>query len=203
MARRFRLLALIGLSLTPLFIARHGAATSIAPVKLDDLFRRSTVVATVHFLSADAEFYPEGVCKTRVNNAYKGTETGAVLYISPCLTYEIGSDYLLFLDPEYKENAHPQNADSPYPAMKSAFRVADAGYGRMLIEYACIFEGRIASDSCDYGVKLNPEQIILPARLKAFPKSEATAETNYYRWVLKSELETYLSRLVADSRVAK
>ena len=186
-----------------LFTASLSPATSIASIKLEELYLRSKMVAIVHLVSGDEEHYQYSqtdsqfwpVCKAKVLKGFKGAQAGQTIYLSPCSGMEISSDYMLFLDdiaPPYLPIGREQGSYGP---INKAERWADAGYGMMLIEYACIFDGQMSDRACDYGVRLNPEQIVLPKALVAFPKSKATAETNYRRWVRRDDLVEILNAL--------
>jgi hypothetical protein len=70
----------------------------------------------------------------------------------------------------------------------------------MHVEYTCVFDGRVPDDSCDYGVELNPTQVLLPKSLQTFPKSPATAETNYKRWTRQKAFVALLRSFQEDSK---
>jgi len=47
--------------------------------------------------------------------------------------------------------------------------------------------------------KLNPEQIILPTTVRTFPSGDATAVTNYKKWVRKEEI-LYVLKLLSNKQ---
>lgn len=69
------------------------------------------------------------------------------------------------------------------------------GFSAMSIEYACVFDGKEIPEQCDYGIKLNPEQIVLPNKIKTFPPGDTDAVTNYHKWVRKKSLLPLLEQL--------
>jgi hypothetical protein len=182
-------------------------ATSIAPITLANLFSRSSEVAKVHIVSGDGEHYqfslsdstPWPVCKLKVIEAFKGVHDGDTVFLAPCTGMELDSDYILFLENTNAPSPKTGFEESSYGVIKNTKRVSDAGYGSMRVTYICAFDGRVPDRSCDYGVELNPSQVVLPRSLKVFPKSEATAETNYKRWVRQEEFVSSLRALSTEA----
>jgi len=166
-------------------------STSIAPVKLEDLFKQADQVGVVRIVSGDSESYPTAVYKAVVENGYKGMESGQIIFFGPYDSYGIGNKYLLFLK---KGNAVSPNKTSngPYGVVPTFSTIMYAGYAALPIGYECVFDGHDVEQQCGDSVQLNPEQIILPSSLKVFPVGDATAVTNYKKWVRKAELLSFL-----------
>jgi hypothetical protein len=163
-------------------------------VKIADLFAEADVVATLRVLSGDEESYEAAVYKARVLTAFKGTETGAVLFFGPYISYGIGSEYLAFLS---RSPTVPQKTgeQSPYPALHTFHEVMYAGFSILELDFACVFGSESADERCDHAVRLNPEQVVLPERFKLFPEAPADASTNYHKWVRRKDLLAHLARL--------
>jgi len=68
---------------TFLLMGQAAKATSIARVKIEDLFSQADQVAVVKILSGDSEHYATVVYKAVVKNAYKGTVAGQTIYFGP------------------------------------------------------------------------------------------------------------------------
>ncbi len=168
---------------------------SIARIRVSDLFKQADVVATVRILSGDSEHYPVTVYKGEVEKAFKGTAPKEIIYFGQFVSFGVGSEYLVFLSRAEKE-IEPKDKPSGfnYGVLSSFFRIMHGGFSIMPIEYACVFEGKDVAQRCDYAVKLNPEQVILPATIKAFPRGEAGALTNYEKWVRQKELVSFLEQ---------
>ncbi len=156
-------------------------------MKIENLFAQADQVGLVEVRSGDAEHYPIVVYKAVVKNAYKGTEAGEIIYFGPFLGTEIGTKYLLFLK-KGKPVAAEGIGAAPYGDTPSVSRIMYAGYSSMRVTYECIFDGKEIKDQCDYAIQLNPEQIVLPHTIQTFPIGDATAVTNYRKWVRMKEL---------------
>ncbi|HYM78115.1 MAG TPA: hypothetical protein VE377_19220 [Candidatus Dormibacteraeota bacterium] len=167
--------------------------TSVAPVSIDDLFKQADLVAIVHILSGDSEHYPVTVYKGKVETAVKGTATGEIIYFGPYVSYGVGSEYLVFLRKSEK-GIEPRDKSSGinYGSVPTFFQGMYGGFSIMPIEYACVFEGKEVSQQCDYAVKLNPEQTILPPGIQAFLRGEVGAATNSDKWVRREAIVSFL-----------
>jgi hypothetical protein len=182
-------------------------ATSIATISVANLFSKSSDVVMVQVVSGDTEAYqysatdstPWPVCKLKVVDTFKGGRSGGVIFLAPCAGMELDGKYILFLENANALSPKPGFEQSSYGVLQHPRRVSDAGYGSMHVEYACVFDGRVPDDSCDYGVELNPTQVLLPKSLQTFPKSPATAETNYKRWVRQKALVELLRTFAQES----
>ena len=72
-----------------------------------------------------------------------------------------------------------------------------AGYAALAVGYECVFDGADVNQQCDDSVQLNPAQVILPPNtLKAVPRGEATAVTNYKKWVRRNAFLAELRALI-------
>jgi hypothetical protein len=186
-------------------------ATSIAAISAADLFSRSDEVAMVQIVSGETEAYqysvsdstPWPVCKLKVVDAFKGGRSGDIIFLAPCAGMELDGRYILFLETANALSPKPGFGQSSYGVLVHPKRVVDAGYGSMHVEYTCVFDGHVPDDSCDYGVELNPAQILLPKSLQTFPKSPATAETNYKRWVRQKTFVALLHTFAGEDGNAK
>ena len=176
-----------------LVIVTSASGTSIAKVTVIDLFRQADLVAVIEVLSGDTEHYPVTVYKAKVKKAFKGTRPGETIYFGPFISYGVGSEYLVFLSKDEK-GIEPKDKSSGvnYGVIPSFFRIMYVGFSIMPIEYACVFDGKEISQHCDYAIKLNPEQIILPASIKTFPHEDVGAITNYEKWVRRDGFLDFL-----------
>jgi hypothetical protein len=186
-------------------------ATSIAAISVADLFSKSSEVVMVQIVSGDTEAYqysatdstPWPVCKLKVVDSFKGGRSGDVIFLAPCAGMELDGKYILFLENVNALNPKPGVEQSSYGILEHPRRVSDAGYGSMHVEYTCVFDGRVPDDSCDYGVELNPTQVLLPKSLQTFPKSTATAETNYKRWIRQKAFVALLRSFAQEDSKTK
>ena len=175
--------------------ATSSPSTTIAKVTLSDLFKQADLVATVRILSGDSEHYDVTVYKGQIEKAFKGARANQTIYFGPHVSFGVGSEYLGFLSKA--EKGIEPGGKSPgvnYGVLPSFFRIMYAGFSIMPIEYVCVFDGKDTAQQCDYAVKLNPEQVIVPASVKAFPRGEAGPITNYEKWVRRDELVALLER---------
>jgi len=162
-------------------------ATTIRRVKVEDLFREADLVATVRILSGDTEHYGMTVYRANVLSAMKGTVSGAKIYFGPSESYGVGDKYLVFLRRSPKAVEPTGASGLNYGRIPAFYEIMYAGFSIMQIEYTCVFEA-----GCDSGTRLNPEQIILPKKIKPYPAGEADARTNYQKWVYTEILTHYL-----------
>lgn len=179
-----------------LVVIAPSPGTSIARVKVNDLFKQADLVAIVRILSGDSEHYPVTVYKAEVVTAFKGVTQGEKIYFGPFVSYGTGNEYLVFLSKSEK-GVEPQGEASGfnYGSVHSFFQIMYAGFGIMEIEYSCVFDGKDVKQQCDYAVKLNPEQIILPDSIRVFPQGDADAVTNYHKWVRRDGLVELLEQM--------
>ena len=141
------------------------------------------------------------VYKARVITAFKGAELSEIVYFGPFVGSDVGNEYLVFLG-KAKNGVKPKDDSSGmnYGPVPIFFEIMYDGYTILPSDYACIFDGKEISQQCDYSVKLNPDQIILPKSIKTFPPREVGPLTNYHKWVRKSVLVAYLRQVEKTSR---
>ena len=53
------------------------------------------------------------------------------------------------------------------------------------IRYECAFDGKVPSERCDYGVRLNTDQVKLPSGIKTYPGTSRDDFVDANRWVRK------------------
>ena len=151
-------------------------------------------------MSGDTERYPTAVYKAEVLQAFKGTEKGATIYFGPFIRYELGGELIVFLR-HSKKGSEPnrQTAGSglSYGSISSFYLVMYDGYSAMQSEYECVFDGKEIAQQCDYGVRLNTRQVMLPKSIKTFPSSTKGASSDDTNWVRKNVFVAYLEKLSA------
>lgn len=153
------------------------SASSIAPVKIQDLYQQADVVAAVRVVSGTSEGYEPTVYKAEVTRAFKGCKKHDSIYIGPFNSLGIGSDYLVFLR-KSGSISPKQPTGINYGTVPTFYQIMYAGFGSLNLEYACVFDGRDIKDHCRYAVKFNPAQIIVPSNVPLFPKGDANVITN-------------------------
>lgn len=160
--------------------------TTIASVKVDELFKQADLVATVRILSGDSEHYEVTVYKAEVIRAFKGSANEEKIYFGPYVGYGVGNEYVVFLSNSKKRIAAKTDSSAPpYGPVLNFFEVMYGGFSMMPIDYECVFDGKEIREQCDSGVKVNPEQIRLPEGMRTYPPGDADAVTNYNKWVRK------------------
>jgi len=65
----------------------------------------------------------------------------------------------------------------------------------MPLRYECVFDGEEAGESCDYGVRVNADQVKLPRAVKTFPRTSKNDFVDATRWVRKDVFLHLLSNL--------
>lgn len=169
-----------------------SSATSIPKVQIVDLFREADFVAIVRVVSGDSEHYPKTVYKAEVITPLKGAKEHDAIFFGPFAGYGVASEYLVFMR---ISGAMAPNSNGPglnYGQIPTFYQVMYSGYAGMPVEYVCVFEDDEPNEKCDYGIRLNPEQILLPRTFKTFPRGPATAITNYKKWVRRSHIVSML-----------
>ncbi|MGB6077126.1 MAG: hypothetical protein WBG29_15965 [Candidatus Acidiferrales bacterium] len=168
------------------------------PVKIQELFKQADLVAVVRILSGDTEQYPVSLYKAEVVQSFKGIDVGTKIFFGPYVSYRLGSEYLVFLQHSKKAIEPKEQSGIPgmnYGRVNSFYTIMYQGNSAMLIRYTCVFDGKDVSQQCDNGIKLNPEQIVLPNTLKTFPTDSGNASGEEDRWVRKSILISFLRSL--------
>jgi hypothetical protein len=172
-------------------------AESIRSVTLSDLFSGADKVALVKVVSGDSEHYKTAVYKAVIEQGFKGGKSGDTIFFGPFVGYGVGVEYLVFLKKGPSED--PSSPNSPaYGRIESLDRIMYAGYSILPVGYECVFGDVL--DNCDHSVQLNPDQIILPPAIETYPKGEATALTNYRKWVRRSTFLEELKRIASQSK---
>jgi len=178
------------------------SAETIRSVTLADLFAQADQVAVVKVVAGDSEHYGRTVYKSVVESAYKGTSERKIIYFGPYDGTRIGWKYVVFLKKGAAET--PKTNDTlSFGSIESVSREMYEGYGTLPVDYECVFDGAAVGQQCDYGVQLNPEQVVLPKLVKTFPKGDAGAVTNYKKWVRESALNSQLEALSKSNSQVK
>ncbi|HEX5233740.1 MAG TPA: hypothetical protein VFW25_00275 [Silvibacterium sp.] len=182
-------------------------ANSIAPIRISDLFSRSSEVVLAEVLSGTTEAYqysksdptPWPVCKLKVVEAFKGSSRGDIISLAPCAEMELGGKYILFLE-DARHSPEPRSGfkQGSYGVLEHPKQISDAGYGMMHVEYTCLFGGSVPNESCDYGVELNSTQVILPKWLA--PSSNAPSTGDEDRYLIREKGLVQLLRLLAEKK---
>jgi hypothetical protein len=158
-----------------------------ATVAITELFKQADVVAVVQILSGDSENYETAVYKAKVLTAFKGTEVGQQLFFGPFIGYEVGGEYVAFLR-RAKVGAKVQPRDGPtmtYGPLEAFHLIMYQGYSIMPLRYECAFDGKDPAQSCDYGVRVNTDQVKLPPAVRTFPRTSKDDFVDANRWVRK------------------
>jgi len=167
-----------------------------ATVKVEQLLKQADLVAVVQILSGDTEHYPSAVYKAEVLRSFKGTDNGAIIYFGPFISYRLGGEYVVFLHHSDKRiELKPQQTASglSYGPISSFYLVMYEGYSALPVEYNCVFDGKEIAQHCDYGVKVNTYQVVLPKGLRTYPSATIGSFSENTRWVRK---ETFISLLL-------
>ena len=172
-------------------------AESVAPVFLENLYKEADFVGFVKILSGDAEHYEAAMYKAEVQIAYKGAKNKEIIYFSRREGYQIGNEYLAFFKKSDKTIGQNivkdiKNSSAPYDAEKGLFYIMYGGYSIMHADYECAFEDNDYRDQCDWSVRLNANQILLPKTLKAYPDNPRDFREKYVR---RKEIEVALEDL--------
>ena len=157
-------------------------------VALSDLFKQADVVAVVQILSGDSESYDSAVYKSKVLTQFKGTAVNEELYFGPFIGYGVGNEYVAFLrraksGPKLKAQ-RPMQTTIAYGPLEVFHLIMYQGYSIMPVRYACVFGGK---DPCDYGVKVNTDQVKLPKGTKTFPHESGDELPAASQWVRKDD----------------
>lgn len=158
-----------------------------ATVAIKDLFKQADVVAVVQILSGDSENYESAVYKSKVLTAFKGTDVGQQLFFGPFIGYEIGGEYVAFLK-RAKVAPKVQPRDGPimaYGPLEAFHLIMYQGYSIMPLRYECAFDGKDPAQTCDYGVRVNTDQVKLPPAVRTFPRTGNDDLAASNRWVRK------------------
>lgn len=176
-----------------------------ASVSFKRLFQQADLVAFIRIRAGDADNYKDTLYKADVVVAYKGTREHDTIYFGPFIGYGIGNEYLVFLRKtpttiDDLTKANLQSAVIPFVGKEPYFSVMYGGYSVMHVEYVCVFDGKNPQEKCDYGIRINVEQVTLPATLRRFPPDRKNSFVPEVRHVRRSAIETELSTLKTDSK---
>jgi len=169
-----------------------------APVKVGDLLKQADLVAVIRIVSGDTEHYTSAVYKAEVLQPFKGVETGGTIYFGPFVKYGLGGEYLVFLRHSEKgiEPNQPVGVSGlDYGPIPSFYLVMYEGYGALPIEYDCVFDGKEIAQQCDYGMKVNIHQVVLPQSLKTYPSSTKGSFSEDTRWVRKTAFLSFMQTI--------
>jgi hypothetical protein len=115
---------------------------------IDDLFKRSDVVALVKILSGDTETYDHAVYKGEVLQSFKGTERGTTIYFGPFVGERLGWEYILFVRNLPNSITPKTTPNGGYGSVRYS-EVFDEGYSSMETSYQCVFDGEENDRDCD------------------------------------------------------
>jgi hypothetical protein len=172
-----------------------------AIIKLAQLYKMADVVAVVRVVAGDTESYNVSISKAIVVKNFKGTTDRSTIFFGPSSWERLGWEYILFLR-NVKEPGVPKDARNPGYGTVRYLEVFNQGYSAMETSYACIFDGMIPSQSCDYGVRVCTDYIILPKEVRAFPP-ETNDPPFGCRWVRKSKFLSLLDDLAYKPKVVQ
>jgi hypothetical protein len=142
--------------------------TEPAVMTLANLYKLADTVVVAKILSGDTENYKTAVYKAEVVRSFKGAAAGDTIYVGPYIGDRLGSEYVLFLR-NMAQSITPKTTSS---ASYGSVRYAEAfneGYSSMAKSYECVFDGRIPDQSCDYGVRVCTDYVVLPKEIRTFP----------------------------------
>jgi hypothetical protein len=164
--------------------------TEPARIELGLLFNVSDIVAVVKIVSGDTENYKTAIYKAVVLIGFKGTAKEQALYFGPFIGQKLGSEYIVFLR-NAKEPAVPTTSQTASYGTVKYLEDFNQGYTTMESSYACIFDGNVPEQSCDYGVRVCTDYITLPKGVRAFPPEKDDPPFGC-RWVRKSKFISLL-----------
>jgi hypothetical protein len=159
------------------------------------------VVAVVRIVSGDTENYKTAVYKAVVVTGFKETAKGQTLYFGPFIGQELGWEYVVFLR-NGKEAAVPTTSPTAGHGAVKYLEVFNEGYSQMESSYACVFDGSVSNQSCDYGVRVCTDYIVLPRVVRAFPREKNDPPFGC-RWVRKSKFISILDELAKEPGVVQ
>jgi hypothetical protein len=164
--------------------------TEPAKMTLEQVFKMSDVIALVRVVSGDTENYKIAMYKTTVVKGFKGTDEGKTIYFGQYSGVRLGSDYVVFLR-NAKEPAVPTTSPNAAYGTVKYLDVFNQGYTAMESSYSCVFDGIVPNQSCDYGVRICTDYIVLPKAVRAFPPEKDDPPFGC-RWVRKSKFVSLL-----------
>jgi len=207
---------LAGMALSSLLTPSLGTAQSVAikastdtrqttditepgTIPLEQLFKMADVVATVEVVSGDTENYNGAIYKPIVLTAFKGKKKGETIYFGQYSGVRLDWEYTLFLR-NPKDPAVPTKSPTAGFGTVEFLDVFNQGYSAMEGSYSCVFGGGIPDHSCDYGVRVCTDYIVLPKGVRAFPPEKDDPPFGC-RWVRKSKFVALLDDLAEQPAV--
>ncbi len=173
--------------------------TEPAKMTLEQVFKLSDVVALVRIVSGDADNYKIAIYKAVVVKGFKGTEEGKTIYFGQYSGVRLGDEYVLFLR-NAKEPAIPTRSPTAAYGTVKYLDVFNQGYTAMESSYSCVFDGKVPNQSCDYGVRVCTDYIVLPKPVHAFPPEKDDPPFGC-RWVRKSKFISLLDEFAEPGAV--
>ena len=173
--------------------------TEPAIIKLAQLYKMADMVAVVRVVAGDTESYNFAISKAIVVKNFKGTTDGNMIYFGPYIGDKLGWEYVVFLHNK-KELASPKDARNPAYGTVNFLEVFNQGYSSMETSYECVFDGTVPSQSCDYGVRVCTDYIVLPKGVRAFPPDKNDPPFGC-KWVRKSKFYSLLDELAKESTI--
>lgn len=175
-----------------------------AAVTVENLYKRADVVALVKIVSGDSENFSVTMYKATVLDGYKGVKDNETIYFGPHISYGVGSEYYVFLTKDKKkigEMISEEKGVKPPSFDRSAnyLSIMHEGYSVLDVSYECAFEiKQHFTDSCDYAVRINTFQVILPDTLKVY---QATVDENSdEKFVKKQSFEDLIKTLKGNKQ---
>ncbi len=169
--------------------------TEPARIKLEQLYKIADVVAVVRIVAGDTESYNIPISKAVVVKNFKGTAEEQTIYLGQFIGDRLGWEYIVFLR-NTREPAAPKDAKNPAYGTVKYLEVFNQGYSSMESSYECVFDGTDPSQSCDYGVRVCTDYIVLPKGIRAFPPGENDPPFGC-RWVRKTMFISLLDKLAS------
>jgi hypothetical protein len=179
-------------------VARHSEILSITEpgiYRVEDLYKRADIVAVVQIVSGDTENYETAVYKAQVLKGFKGAATGQTLYFGPFVGDRLGSEYFVFLL-DVKAPISPKSTAGLNYGIVHYEKIFDEGYSSMETSYKCGFDGKDIAQSCDYGVRVCTDYIVLPKSIATSPPMSDDPPFGC-RWVRKSDFDSLLDRFAS------
>src|SRR4051794_33234089 len=113
----------LGVALTSILVMGSAKGSTIASVKLSDLFKQADLVAAVEIVSGDAENYPVVVYKGKVLTAFKGIGENETIFFGPFVGFAVGNEYIVFLTKSKRGVKPNHDADASRGEVKSFYGI--------------------------------------------------------------------------------
>ncbi len=168
-----------------------------AIVDIATLFKQADVVAVVRVVSGDSENYDVTVYRSIVSSAFKGAAVNQRVFFGPFTGLDIGGEYIAFLR-RAKTSPNAKTVEGPtisYGPLDAFHLIMYQGYSIMPVRYVCAFDGRVPDQSCDYGVRINLNQVKLPSSIHVFPRTSRDDFDDGIKWVRRDVFMRILDHL--------